>query len=124
MEAAALLEIKTLTSTDRIYRKLRRQIDKGEAEAIAWSLGQNEPPLFVSRDFNALACAIENKIPATDLMGLFVEMVESGAIAKDEAKRAADPWNDPVQQLGKPKDYKGFDATFARRRSRGPYYYP
>ncbi|MHB8380895.1 MAG: hypothetical protein ACYDC3_00940 [Candidatus Binataceae bacterium] len=124
MEAAGLLEIKTLASTDRTYKKLRQQIDKGEAEAIAWSLTQNEPPLFVARDFKALACAIENGIPATDLMGLFVEMVESGTITKDEAKRAADPWNDPVQQLGKPKNYKGFDATFARCGLRGPYYYP
>ena len=121
---AGLLEVKTLASTNPVYRKLRQQIDRGEAEIIAWSLTQNEKPLFVSRDSKALACAIKNGIPATDLMGLFVEMVESGMIAKEDAKRAADPWDDPVQQLGKPKNYKGFDVTFAKRRSRGPYYYP
>jgi hypothetical protein len=56
-------------------------------------------------------------------MGLLVDLVESKLITKEEAKSAVDPWNDPNQQLGKPKNYKGFDATFVTRRSRGPYYY-
>lgn len=121
----ALLEIQTLPASDRTYRKLRKEVDKGEAEAIAWSLTLNpsERPLFVTRDTAALACAKRNGVPATDLMGLLVELVESALLTKEEARRAVDPWNDPGQQLGKPKNYKGFDVTFTKRRSRGPYYY-
>ncbi len=124
LTSADLLEIRTLPSSDRIYSELRRK-GKGEAEAIAWSLtlGPSARPLFVARDARALQRASAYHVPATDLMGLLVELIESGLITKEEARSAVDPWNDPGQQLGKPKNYKGFDGTFARRRSRGPYYY-
>ena len=123
--SAGLIEIKTLPASDPAYRKLRAEVDKGEAEAIAWSLtiDAKDRPLFVARDAEALRCARKNGVPATDLMGLLVDLVESGLLTKEEAKSAVDPWNDPDQQLGKPKNYKGFDATFVTRRSRGPYYY-
>ena len=123
--SAGLIEIQKLPATDRTYRRLRKEVDKGEAEAIAWGLTLNpgERPLFVARDTEALACAKRNRVPATDLMGLLVELVESDLLTKEEARRGVDPWNDPGQQLGKPKNYKGFDVTFVKRRSRGPYYY-
>lgn len=121
-----LLQIETLLFSDSDYRRLRDQVDKGEAEAIAWSLKRDrkDRPLFVARDTEALRCARREKVPATDLMGLLVEFVESGFLRKDEARAATEPWNDPGQQLGKPKDYRGFDVTFAKRLSRGPFYYP
>jgi len=126
LTSAGLFEVSKLQSSDPAYRDLRKQVDKGEAEAIAWALtwDAKERPLLVARDTEALKCAKRNGVPATDLMGLMVELVESGLITKQEAKRAADPWNDPGQQLGKPRNYKGFDVTFAARRSRGAYYYP
>ncbi len=124
-ESERLIKIEKLPSSDTMYRQLRRQIDKGEAEAIAWSMkrAQRDKPLFVARDKGALDCARSNKIPSTDLMGLIVELVESGLLTKNEAQVAVEPWSDPGQQIGKPRDYKSFEATFAKRRSRGPYYY-
>lgn len=121
-----LLVIESVPSPDLAYRDLRRRIHKGEAEAIAWSLKRErqDRPLFVSGDRGALNRARENKVPSTDLMGLLVELVESGLLTTKEAKAAVEPWSDPGQQIGKPKDYTNFEATFAKRRSRGPYYGP
>lgn len=123
-----LLVIESVPSSDLAYRYLRRQrqIDKGEAEAIAWSLKRErqDRPLFVSGDRGALNGARKNKIPSTDLMGLLVELVESGLLTTKEAKAVVEPWSDPGQRIGKPKDYTNFEATFAKRRSRGPYYGP
>jgi predicted nucleic acid-binding protein len=126
LQSRGFLKVERLPSSDSDYARLRKQVDKGEAEAIAWCLKRDrrDRPVFVTRDKRALDRARDNKVPSTDLMGLLVESVESRLLTKREAKEAADPWNDPGQQIGKPRDYKTFDAAFAKRRSRGPYYYP
>lgn len=125
-ESVGLIKTEKVLSSDAAYCLLRKQVDKGEAEAIAWSLKSNrkDRPLFVTRDKGALDCARNNRVPSTDLMGLIVELIETGLLTRKEAKEAVEPWSDPGQQIGKPRDYKTFDATFAKRRSRGPYYYP
>ena len=125
-KSKGLLIIEKVLSSDTTYRRLRRLIDKGEAEAIAWSVkrDRSERPLFVARDKGALTCASNNKVPSTDLMGLIVELIQSELLTKKEAKEAVELWSDPGQQIGKPRDYKTFEATFAKRRSHGPYYYP
>ncbi len=126
MESTGLIAIEKVLSSDAVYGLTRKQVDKGEAEAIAWSLkcDRKDRPLFVARDKGALDCARSNRVPSTDLMGLIVELVESRLLTRKEAKEAVEPWSDPGQQIGKPRDYKTFDATSAKRRSRGPYYYP
>ena len=121
LRSEGLIEVESVPSSDLIYRQLRRH-GKGEAEAIAWSIkrGPNERPLFVTRDKRALDLARISNVPSTDLMGLIIELVESEILTKNEAKQAVEPWSDPGQQIGKPRDYKSFEATFAKRRSRGP----
>jgi len=69
--STGLIKVEKVLSSDPAYGRLRKQVDKGEAEAIAWSLkhDRNERPIFVARDKGALDCARNNKVPSTDLMG-------------------------------------------------------
>lgn len=101
----------------RRYKEFQREADKGEAEAVAWAL---EAPaasraVFVSRDEGARRFAAAQRVPNTDVMGVVVEAVLAGRLSRERAQAALTVWDDKNQQLGRPADYAGFDATFAKR---------
>jgi predicted nucleic acid-binding protein len=91
--------------------------DKGEAEAIAWALGERPAAraLFVTRDDGARRFAEQSDMPVTDVMGIVVEACLVGALDRSVAVRALSVWDDRTQQRCRPADYAGFDATFAAR---------
>lgn len=120
LEATGVLRVEDVrrgTEAGNRYRAFQREADKGEAEAIAWALDRapEERPLFVSRDAGARRFARQQRVPETDVMGLVVEAVLSGRLLRAAAESALVVWDDPNQQLGRPVDYEGFDATFAKR---------
>ena len=90
---------------------------KGKAEAIAWALDAPPAtcPLFVTRDDGARRFADRNRVPVTDVMGVVVEACIVGGLDRDAAAQALSIWDDRGQQLCRPSDYAGFDATFAER---------
>lgn len=97
--------------------KGERPPDKGEAEAVAWALG--EPPsrraLFVTRDDGATRFARRQGVPVTDVMGIVVEACVTGGLDRALASQALSVWDDRSQQLCRPADYAGFDETFVAR---------
>jgi predicted nucleic acid-binding protein len=105
------------------FKALRRDVHKGEAEAIAWALHSDPRPLFVSGDGQAIKAALKRSVPATDVMGFIVECVETGAISREFAASALEQWSDHEQRIGRPKDYDGFAATYKCRLARGRYCY-
>lgn len=110
-------DVRRGTEAGERYRAFQRETDKGEAEAIAWALDRvpEQRPLFVSRDARARQFARQHRVPETDVMGLVVEAVLSGRLSRTEAKEALGVWDDPNQQLGRPKNYSSFEATFEAR---------
>lgn len=110
-------DVRRDSDAGRRYRVFQREADKGEAEAIAWALdaGPQARPLFVSRDAGARRFAKEHGVPETDVMGLVVEAVLTGRLTRERAAEALAVWDDRDQQLGRPSDYAGFEATFAVR---------
>lgn len=104
---------------DRAFRALRRTVDKGEAEAIAWLLGQPEDsrPVFVSCDVRAREAATARGLASEDLMGLVVRLVSDQVISREIARAKLEVWSDRRQQLGRPRDYHDFDSCFAARAS-------
>ena len=120
LEAAGALTVAAVavrTPAGQRYRDFKRVADKGEAEAIAWALERPPPsrPLFVSRDAGARRFAGEQRVPHTDVLGVLVEVVLGGHVTRERVERAVAVWDDKSQQLGRPADYVGFDATFAAR---------
>jgi predicted nucleic acid-binding protein len=115
---ARVIRIEAITMATpayRTYRDLKREVHKGEAEALAWAVHQNPKPLFVSCDRGALDAAARHRVPRTDLMGFIVECVQSGLVTRELAADALTPWNDPEQERGRPRDYGGFSTTYAQR---------
>jgi predicted nucleic acid-binding protein len=101
------------------FRQLRNAgADKGEAEAIAWAMGQeaHDRPCFISVDREARAHAVANGLAAGDVMDLVVRLVGAGAMSIDEARVRLAPWDDRKQFFGRPADYTTFDETYGRRR--------
>lgn len=101
----------------RVPERGERLPDKGEAEAVAWALDESHPtrPLFVTRDEGARRFAHRNEVPVTDVMGIVVEACLAGGLDRDAAAQALAVWDDRGQQLCRPADYAGFEATFAAR---------
>jgi predicted nucleic acid-binding protein len=100
------------------FKQLRVDgVDKGEAEAIAWAMGLDpaERPLFISNDRDARAVGRANAVPSGDVMDLVVEMIVSDVAPKDLVREAVAVWDDKRQDLCRPGDYQGFEATYARR---------
>ncbi len=101
-------------------RLLREGVDKGEAESIAWAMGQDRSgrPLFVSVEPRARQAAEREGVPNGDLMDLVVDLVERGIVDRESARGATGIWEDRRQQLGRPRDFTTFDETYERRRAR------
>ncbi|WP_424674320.1 hypothetical protein [Candidatus Binatus sp.] len=114
-----------LSAANPTYKSLlKRGVHKGGAEAIAWILAQSSDlrPLFVSADRGAIRAAKNQKLSATDVMGLIVEAIAAKVLSIDQARSALDVWNDPGPGVGKPPDYEDFDETLVRRRNHPPDY--
>jgi predicted nucleic acid-binding protein len=114
-----IVDVRRDSDAGRRYRIFQRETDKGEAEAIAWALDVPDDvrPLFVSRDAGARRFARAQGVPETDVMGAIVEAVHAGRLPRERAQVALAVWEDKDQQIGRPSDYAGFDATFAARES-------
>lgn len=111
------LSIRSLSARDPGFRDLKKQHDKGEAEAIAWAmqLPRGQRPIFISLDNKARDGAEKNGIPSGDILDLMIEAVESGEISFEVAREKASIWDDKRQQQGRPSDYTTFDETFKKR---------
>jgi predicted nucleic acid-binding protein len=126
LEGKGAVTVKAVERRDPVFRGLiKAGVHKGEAEAMAWGLSQGKAlrPLFVSRDEGAIHAARARGLPATDVMGLIVEAIVSGAMSQEQARSALVVWGDPEQELCRPRDYAGFDATLLRRQKLIPDYY-
>jgi predicted nucleic acid-binding protein len=123
--AANQIEGKTLPATDPLYRELRRTVDRGEAEAIAWMANRpnaRELLVFATCDRGAMAAARARRVECTDILGVVIDMLRAGALGEDEAAVALSVWDDKSQQRGRPSDWRGFSETRALRLARGfPY---
>jgi predicted nucleic acid-binding protein len=110
--------VKKSPTGERMRSLIRRGVDKGEAEAIAWAIEtfeRDERPIFVSVDFNARRNAINNQLVAVDLMGAIVEWVEDGMLDRVKAMELTVVWDDRGQEQGRPSDYVTFEHTYAQR---------
>ena len=101
----------------RKSRDKKSGLHKGEAEAIVWamSLDRNQRPLFISNDLRARKGAEQHGVPAGDLMDFVVEATAAGVLARHDLNRLVAAWDDKEQQQCRPRDWSGFDSTFARR---------
>lgn len=120
LEAAGVVRVEPVLRKNADFRRLRDDgADKGEAEAIAWALSipRGERPLFVSLDVEARTFAERDGVPADDVMGFLVDLIEMGALSFAEGVKHTDPWQDQRQQRGRPRDFTTFDETLARRRA-------
>lgn len=100
-------------------KELRRSgVDKGEAEAIAWATQntrRNERPLFVTLDSAARKHAEANRLIALDLMDAIVDWIEEGILDRGTVARLTVVWDDRTQEIGRPRNYDGFESTYSRR---------
>lgn len=110
-------EVGHATPAGRRFKELRRNgVDRGEAEAIAWSLETaSEPPIFVSVDARARKEATKNGLTALDVMGAIVDWIEDGMLDRAVASQALGVWADRSQECGRPKDFTDFQDTYGRR---------
>ncbi|MBZ0118463.1 MAG: hypothetical protein K8H88_15785 [Sandaracinaceae bacterium] len=95
-------------------------MDKGEAEAVAWALGVDAAtrPVLVTRETRAIRQALERGVRAADVFALACAAVEARWISSDQARDALTVWADQTKEICRPKDYEGFDATYAKRLSK------
>jgi predicted nucleic acid-binding protein len=110
--------VKKSPAGELMKKLVKRGVDKGEAEAIAWAVETLAPadrPLFISVDFNARRHAAEHQLVALDLMGAIVEWVEDGLLTRARAVELTVIWDDRAQERGRPSDYITFDHTYAQR---------
>lgn len=122
-----LHEVTAKTEAWARWRTLRREgVDKGEAEAIAWALGEPEArrPMFVSIDGGARGRAERAKLDAVDLGDLAASVVAVGVLTEAAVAGKLAVWDDSTQELGRPKNWTGvaesLSAAIARRKGRGP----
>lgn len=123
-ERARRIIVKSAKARDPLYKALRATVDKGEAEALCVILAMrpDERPVFVTCDRDAQKEASRRKVRCTDALGVAVDLVQLGMHTSDAAEIALAPWADPVQQLGRPRDWIDFSKTFAARTATGfPY---
>lgn len=123
LESSGRLEIVRVKYTKhdpagKTYLSLRQdKIDRGEAEAIAWALTlpSRERPVFVTGEIAAARIARERHVPCADIFGFVVATVVAGWLPKGAACSALQVWDDRRHELGRPRDWTSFDATFAMR---------
>jgi predicted nucleic acid-binding protein len=119
LEARRLLVIQQVSSRDPNWKRLKQEgVDKGEAEAIAWALGEpaQKRPIFVSVDARARKTAMEHGLRTADLLDFTLALIDAGVISESDARTLLAPWEDRRQQRGRPKDFTTFDETVPRRR--------
>jgi len=107
--------VRSGTPERRRFNDLKRRADKGEAEAIAWALGQDEKPVFVSHDVRARALASEVGLTAFDVLDLAVELVESGQLQIADVQAKLMVWETEDQSFCRPKDFRILAEAWANR---------
>ena len=114
-----------LKNNDPHLRRLRKAgVHKGEAASIAWLLSQpgDSRPVFVTRDANAAKTASKERVAWTDVLGAIVDMVATQVISETLAKEALSLWDDPGQEVCRPRDWRGYADTVPKRLAAGfPY---
>lgn len=111
-----LARVVVRTEAYTAFRDLQRGgVDKGEAEAIAWAMHHDPTAIFVSNDVAARRLAHARKLRAEDVLGLAVLLVQDGA-AEDEVLNKLRVWEDPGQQLCKPRGFVSLEIAWRERR--------
>lgn len=100
-----------------IRRLIKEGTDKGEAEAVVWSLAQDKDcrPCFVSVDRGARQIARAKGLVAGDIFDLIVDLLGKGVLGVAEVQVKLLVWEDRRQQLGRPSDFTSFEETSTRR---------
>ena len=99
---------------------IKEGTDKGEAEAIVWSLAQERGsrPCFVSVDREARRMAREKGLTAGDVFDLIVDLLHKHVLNITEVESKLLVWEDRRQQLGRPSDFTNFHETLKERQCR------
>ncbi len=109
-------EVRTRTTAHALYKQLKQDgVDKGEAEAIAWSRNNVEtrgPRFFVSDDGHARASAGDDP-PAIRSAECVALLVATGRLKLHRARELLSVWDDRSQHQGRPKRWQSFDSDFA-----------
>jgi predicted nucleic acid-binding protein len=118
LESVGALEIKPVSSRDPDYKQLQKEVDKGEAEAMAWLLKQarDERPFFISNDKKALRTARSNRIKSGDILDMLIDLMDTNALHEDAVREILTVWEDKKQQRGRPADFTTFRSSVAQRR--------
>jgi len=104
------------TPAHQAFQDLKRQgVDKGEAEAIAWS--RSTPTMsrrfFVSDDKRARKTA-NGDPPAISSAECVALMVLSDKLREDEAQELLGVWDDEGQRQGRPRGWKSVEQDFQK----------
>lgn len=101
----------------QIRSLIKEGTDKGEAEAIVWSLEQDKAcrPCFISVDRRARQIAREKGLTAGDLFDLIVDLLDEHVLDCAEVQLKVLVWEDRRQQLGRPSDFTDFRETLQKR---------
>lgn len=107
-EKAKKLQIRSL---------VKEGTDKGEAEAVVWSLAQDKDcrPCFVSVDRRARQIGREKGLTAGDVFDLIVDLLEERILDVAGVQLKLLVWEDRRQQLGRPSDFTNFRETLQKR---------
>jgi predicted nucleic acid-binding protein len=110
--------VREKTKKQHIRSLIKEGTDKGEAEAVVWSLAQDKDcrPRFVSVDREARRTARENGLTAGDVFDLVVDLLEEDVLNSAEVQQKLFAWEDRRQQLGRPSDFTDFPLTLQKRR--------
>jgi len=102
----------------QIRSLIKEGTDKGEAEAVVWSLAQDKDcrPCFVSIDRRARRLAREKGLTAGDVFDLIVDLLEGHVLDVARVQLKLLVWEDRRQQLGRPSDFTNFREMLQKRR--------
>ena len=119
LEAALLIRVEAVKARtpefERFRNLVKRRVDKGEAEAIAWAGSLDDAVLFISQDKRARAEAATSGLEAVDVADLLSLACHEGLIDEDRVRAACSRWDDHRNEFGRPRDWSGFDRTMATR---------
>lgn len=106
------------TKKQHIRNLIKEGTDKGEAEAVVWSLAQDVElrPYFISIDRKARWIAREKGLTAGDIFDLIVDLVDEHVLDIDKVQLRLLVWEDRSQQLGRPADFTNFREMLHKRR--------
>lgn len=99
------------------FRELKAEVDKGEAESIAWATTDCAEKIdaFVSNDRRARAAARKRKLRAVDFFDMAVLLVHLDKICLADVRAKLVAWDDLANAFCRPKDYTTFDETWSKR---------